>query len=64
VKLGLNIVGVLIALVGLVWVLQGVGILPGSFMSGDSKWAIIGIVALVIGGALLVYNNRRPTSAA
>jgi hypothetical protein len=64
VKTGLNIVGVIVGLVGLVWVLQGVGILPGSFMSGDSKWAIIGIVALVIGAALLVYNNRRPTSAA
>jgi hypothetical protein len=31
------------ALVGLVWALQGAGILPGSFMSGDPVWLVIGL---------------------
>jgi len=62
----LNVIGVLLALGGLVWILQGVGILPGSFMSGDSKWAIIGMVVVVVAAALLVLNNRGrgPTRAA
>jgi hypothetical protein len=58
-KLGLNILGFLLALVGLVWLLQGIGILQGSIMSDQSQWAIIGVVVVVIGAGLLVYNNRR-----
>jgi hypothetical protein len=30
-------------LVGLVWLLQGVGLLPGSFMTGDASWAAVGL---------------------
>jgi hypothetical protein len=55
----LNVVGILLALVGLVWILQGIGLLPGSFMSSQSQWAVIGIVMVVIGGGLLIYSNRR-----
>jgi hypothetical protein len=33
-------------LVGLVWLLQGVGLLPGSFMSGDSFWAVAGLALI------------------
>lgn len=54
----LNIVGVLLALAGLVWILQGFGLLQGSFMSNQTQWAVIGIVVVVIGGGLLAYNNR------
>jgi hypothetical protein len=39
-------------LVGIVWILQGVNILPGSFMSGQTKWAINGILAALAGGAI------------
>ncbi len=38
-KTGLNIAGVCLILAGGVWFLQGVNILPGSFMTGDVKWA-------------------------
>lgn len=58
-KTVLNVVGVLLALVGPVWILQGVGILPGSFMSSDPTWAVIGIVTVIIGAGLLYYANRR-----
>jgi hypothetical protein len=40
------------AAVGLVWLLQGVGVLPGSFMSSDPVWAIAGLAVMV---AALVY---------
>jgi hypothetical protein len=53
-----NIVGVLLALAGLVWILQGFGLLQGSFMSNQTQWAVIGIIVLVIGVGLLAYNYR------
>ena len=54
----LLIVGGLIALVGAVWLLQGVGILPGSFMTGQAFWAIVGVVFLAVGGALVLAGFR------
>jgi len=56
----LNILGGLLALVGLVWILQGVNVLPGSFMSGQSLYAVLGLVLVVIGGTLLFLAKRRP----
>jgi hypothetical protein len=58
-KTVLNIVGVLLALGGLVWFFQGIGVLPGSFMSSDSTWAVIGIITIIVGAGLLYYANRR-----
>jgi hypothetical protein len=58
-KTGLKILGVLLVLAGGVWFLQGINILPGSFMTGDLKWAVIGGIAFVAGVAMLVLANRR-----
>ena len=55
----LSIVGALMGLMGGVWILQGINILPGSFMTGDLQWAIYGAVLAVAGLALLVWANRR-----
>jgi hypothetical protein len=52
------IVGALLALTGCVWVLQGVGILPGSFMTGQTKWAVYGAITLVVGLAILLLSRR------
>ena len=49
---GIAVVGVLILLVGLVWVGQGLGYIKGSFMTGDMKWFWIGL-AVVIAGLLV-----------
>ena len=54
----LRIFGVLFILAGGVWFLQGIGVLPGSFMTGQIQWAIYGAIAVVVGIALLVYANR------
>lgn len=36
----------IVGLVGLVWLLQGLGLLPGSFMSGDGFWAVAGLALI------------------
>ena len=54
----LLIVGGLMVLVGGVWLLQGVGILPGSFMTGQPFWAIMGAVFLAVGGLLVIAGFR------
>lgn len=55
----LNIIGVLLILVGGVWFLQGINVLPGSFMSGNPQWTINGGIAIVIALGLLFWANRR-----
>ena len=49
----------LLVLVGVVWFFQGVGVLPGSFMTGDIRWAIAGIVSAAVGIGLWRYNRDR-----
>jgi uncharacterized protein (TIGR03382 family) len=57
-KLG-YVVGALLVLTGGVWLLQGMGILPGSFMSGRPEWSVNGLIAIAVGAALLVWLRRR-----
>lgn len=56
-KSAANIFGGLLILVGIIWSLQGANILPGSFMTGDIKWLIIGIIMIVIGIGLIVWRK-------
>jgi len=58
-RIALNVLGVLFVLVGCVWLLQGFNILLGSFMSGQTKWAIYGGILLAVGIGLLISANRR-----
>jgi hypothetical protein len=62
-RIALNVVGVLFLLVGFVWILQGINILPGSFMTGQTKWAIYGALMAVVGIGLLISANRRPVES-
>jgi hypothetical protein len=62
-KLGINIVGVLIALMGGVWFFQGIGVIQGSIMSNTTQWTVIGLICVLIAVGLLIYNNRRKTGA-
>jgi uncharacterized membrane protein len=59
-----NILGVLFLLVGCVWFLQGINVIPGSFMTGQTKWAIYGGLLLVAGIGVLIRTNRRRSGAA
>jgi hypothetical protein len=60
VKLVLTIVGGLAVLLGGVWILQGINVLPGSFMTGDVKWAIYGAILAVAGVVVILWSRRRP----
>ena len=53
------VAGVLCLLLGCVWILQGINILPGSFMTGQTRWAIIGTIMVVVGIGILISANRR-----
>ena len=51
--------GALMIVVGGVWTLQGVGVLPGSVMSGVAMWAILGPIVALVGVVLLVWGIMR-----
>jgi hypothetical protein len=61
VRIGLNIAATLLLLIGVVWFLQGINILPGSFMTGQTEWAVYGALAAIAAAALFRYANRRPS---
>jgi hypothetical protein len=54
------ILGVVGLLVGAIFALQGAGVLPGSFMTGQRLWLVIGVVVAIIGLALTYLGIRRP----
>lgn len=62
-RIFLSILGVLIILVGVVWFLQGINVIGGSVMTGQSQWAIYGGIAVVAGAGLLAFANLRKTSS-
>ena len=50
--------GVLIVLAGIVWALQGIGVIPGSFMSNNPTWIWIGAGTALFGAALAAFGFR------
>ena len=60
-RIALLVVGILLCLVGAVWFLQGINVLPGSFMTGQTQWAVYGGIAFVV-GLVLVVRARRAAS--
>ena len=54
-------IGAFAVVVGLIWIGQGLNLIPGSFMTGDRTWLVIGLVLLVAGVVVLVRALRRPT---
>lgn len=43
---------------GCVWVLQGINVLPGSFMTGQTKWAVYGALVMVAAIGVLIRASR------
>ena len=58
-KLVLTIAGVLMVLMGGVWILQGINILPGSFMTGQMQWAVYGCILALAGIGVIVWARRQ-----
>jgi hypothetical protein len=59
VRIVLNIVGVILACFGALWILQGLNILTQGFMAGHIKWTVIGAIVLLAAIAILVSANRK-----
>jgi len=57
-KAVLNIVGALVIVIGVIWVLQGINVLPGSFMTGQMQWAYNGAIAIVVGVVVLILARK------
>ena len=57
-KIVVNIVSVLLVLLGGIWFLQGINVLPGSFMTGQMRWAVRGGILVVVGIVGLIWANR------
>jgi bacteriorhodopsin len=57
-RIALNLLGVLMVLMGAIWFLQGINVLPGSFMTGQIRWAYYGSIAAIAGLVLIVAVNR------
>ena len=53
------VVGVLMCVVGGVWFLQGIGVLKGSFMTGEGFWTLIGVILIGYGLRMVVRRGSR-----
>lgn len=53
------IIGVVVALFGLLWALQGFGVVGGSPMSNTTTWSIIGPITALVGIAIAIAAARR-----
>jgi Ca2+/Na+ antiporter len=52
-------IAIALLVVGAVWFFQGVGVIEGSFMTGEALWAVIGVVCVAAGIALLLVKPSR-----
>ena len=57
-RIMLIVVAILLMFFGAVWFLQGINVLPGSFMTGQTQWAVYGAIAFVV-GVLILYRSWR-----
>ena len=58
-KIAFNAIGMVLLVIGGILFLQGMGVLPGSFMTGQVRWAVYGGMAVAAGVSLLVTARRR-----
>ena len=57
------VLGVVLVIVGLVWIGQGLNLIPGSFMTGNRMWFYTGLVMAVVGGVLIILGKRKGPTA-
>jgi uncharacterized membrane protein len=61
-RIVLMVMGCVLILMGVVWTLQGLDVLGGSAMSGQTLWAVLGPIVAVV-GAVLLFRGRRMDAA-
>ena len=61
-RIAIALLGVLVALFGLLFTLQGFGVVGGSPMSNTTTWSILGPIIALIGIVLAVagWRGRKP----
>ncbi|MDT5103626.1 MAG: hypothetical protein QOI25_1139 [Mycobacterium sp.] len=58
-RIAIVVLGVIVALFGLLWALQGFGVVGGSPMSNTTTWSVIGPIVALVGIAIAVFGLRR-----
>jgi hypothetical protein len=62
-----TLVGLLMMIVGSIWILQGLnlawGALSRSFMQGNQKWVFYGVLLLLVGVGQVIWSNTRQVKA-
>jgi hypothetical protein len=53
-----NLLALLVLAIGVLWSLQGLGLVQGSFMTGQTRWLYIGLAAMLVGAIGLAWANR------
>ncbi len=53
------VAGILVDLLGTIWLLQGLNILGGSRMTGDPFWAMVGVALIIVGSVIVVLSVLR-----
>jgi drug/metabolite transporter superfamily protein YnfA len=56
------VIGLVFALFGLIWALQGFGVLGGSQMSNTTTWSITGPITALIGVVVAFVSWRKLSS--
>ena len=57
-RLTKNLLALIVLAIGALWSLQGIGVVGGSFMTGQSQWLYVGLVTMLVGLVGLVWANR------
>ena len=62
-----TIIGLLMILMGGIWILQGLNMAPApvdrGFMIGDPQWTAYGTILALVGIAQVIWSNMRQTTA-
>ena len=61
-RIAIAVLGVVIFLFGLLWALQGFGVVGGSPMSNTTTWSIIGPITVLVGIVIAVFSWRKLSS--
>ncbi|MCU1697496.1 MAG: hypothetical protein JWR34_3559 [Mycobacterium sp.] len=57
-RIAIVVLGVIVTLFGLLWALQGFGVLGGSPMSNTTTWSVIGPITALVGVGIAVAGSR------
>jgi hypothetical protein len=52
------LLALIVLAIGVLWSLQGIGLVQGSFMTGQSRWLYIGLATVLVGLVGLGWANR------